>query len=218
MGKVAWDELYREMECRWGTRSDHVVSEYAALLPDGPVLDLGIGEGRNSLPLGAAGRRVDGVDISDVAIRRCVDRAKNAGIDFCGTVQDLRNVVIPSGEYSLIIAAWVLNFFRKSEVDRVLDGIKDGIADGGLVYIGAFTTSDPGYLKAKEESNEVEENTFYLPERDSHCHFFTRDSVLSLFSEFKLIHCSEGTALDTNSGNPHYHGFIQYVGQKCGNE
>ncbi len=210
-----WEEAYRSVKSLWGLEPDHALVDYATLIPKGPVLDLGIGEGRNALFFAKMGYGVEGVDISQTAIKRCVERAENANLKVRAEVGDLREVNIPLGRYSLIIAAWVLNFFRKTEVEGIINKIRNGLKKGGFVYTGVFSIDDPGYERAKKLLKAVEENTFYSSRRDSFMHYFTREEVLSLFAGFKVIYYAEGIELDIGHGKPHYHGFIVYMGQKC---
>lgn len=210
----AWEKAYRSVESLWGLKPDHILIEYASLVPKGKVLDLGIGEGRNSLFFAKMGYEVEGVDISQTAIERCIERAKNMNLKVKAEVRDLKEVDIPQGRYSLIIAAWVLNFFKKTEVEEISAKIKNGLKKDGFVYIGIFSLDDPGYERAKKILEVVEENTFYSPKRDSFIHYFTKDEILSLFADFKVIYYAQGTELDLDHGERHYHGFIMYMGQK----
>jgi SAM-dependent methyltransferase len=214
----AWEEAYRSVKSLWGLEPDHTLVDYATLIPKGAVLDLGMGEGRNALFFAKMGYEVEGVDISQTAIERCIERAENANLKVKAEVGDLREVDIPLGRYSLIIAAWVLNFFKKTEVEGIIKKIRNGLKKGGFVYIGVFSIDDPGYERARKLLEVVEENTFYSPRRGSFIHYFTREEVLSLFAGFKVIYYADGTELDLGHGEhsePHYHGFIVYMGQKC---
>lgn len=60
---------------------------------------------------------------------------------------DIRNFNISEGSYSLIIVSWVLNFFRKSEIDLIINNIKKGLKPNGIVYFTAFSTLDDYYIK-----------------------------------------------------------------------
>jgi tellurite methyltransferase len=75
--------------------------------------------------------------------------------------------------------------------------------------------ADPGYKRAKKSLEVVEENTFYSSQGNSFFHYFTREEVLSLFADLKVIYYAAGTGLDLSHGEPHYHGFIEYMEQKC---
>lgn len=210
----AWEKAYRSVESLWGLKPDHILIDYASLVPKGKVLDLGIGEGRNSLFFAKMGYEVEGVDISQTAIERCIERAKNTNLKLKAEVRNLKEIDIPEGTYSLIIAAWVLNFFKKTESEEIMRKINNGLKKDGFVYIGLFSLDDPGYERAKKRLEVVGENTFYSPKRDIFFHYFTEDEVLSLFADFKVIYYAKGTELDLAHGDPHYHGFIVYMGQK----
>ena len=215
MGSSAsWEEAYRSVESLWGLKPDRTLIEYAKAVPKGVILDLGIGEGRNALFFAKMGYEVEGADISQTAIERCLQRAETQNLKIKAEVKDLKEMEIAQGKYSLIIAAWVLNFLRKTEVDKIVNKIKDGLKKDGLVYVGTFSPSDPGYQRAKETLKEVEENTFYSEKRKSFIHYFTRNEIASLFKGFEIIYFVEGTGLDIEHGEPHYHGLIEYMGQR----
>lgn len=211
----SWEDAYRSVESLWGLKPDRTLTEYAKIVPEGVVLDLGIGEGRNALFFAKMGYEVEGVDLSQTAIERCLQRAEAQNLKVKAEVEDLKETEITQGKYTLIIAAWVLNFLRKTEVYKIVDKIKDGLKKDGLVYVGAFSPSDPGYQRAKKTLKEVEENTFYSEKRKSFIHYFTRNEIASLFNGFRIIYFVEGTGLDIEHGEPHYHGLIEYVGQRA---
>jgi len=210
----SWEEAYRDVESLWGLKPDRTLIEYAKIVPKGVVLDLGIGEGRNALFFAKMGYEVEGVDISQTAVERCVQRAETQKLRVKAEVKDLKEITIHPEEYSLIIAAWVLNFFRKTEVETIVNEIKNGLKKDGLVYLGVFSPSDPSYRQAKEGLKEVEENTFYSAKRNAYIHYFTRDEIQSLFRGFKAVYFIEGVGLDLDHGESHYHGLIEYLAQK----
>ena len=107
-----------------------------------------------------------------------------------------------------------IDFFKKHEAEEIVRKIKEGLKRGGLVYIAIFSLNDPGYEKAKNKLELVEENTFYSSRREYFIHYFKEDEFLSLFSDFKTVYHAKGTGLDLEHGEPHYHGFIEYMGQK----
>ena len=211
-----WEEMYKGHELLWGLEPDNTLVEYARLIPKGNVLDLGIGEGRNAFFFAKKGYVVEGVDISQKAIEKCRTWAKRAHLKIKAKVRDLRKIEIAQGKYSLIIAAWMLNFFKRKEVEEIVVKIKKGLKKDSFVYLVVFSPRDPSYKKNKQTLKMVEKNTFYSRKRKSYMYYLTKRDVLSLFKDFKVIYCVEGIALDISHGNkPHYHGVIIYMGQKC---
>ena len=212
----SWEDFYKGAESAWGEKPDRTLAEYANLVPEGKILDLGIGDGRNSFFFARLGYEVEGFDISQTAVRRCLERAKATKLKVKAAVGDLRTIAIPVESYSLIIAAWVLNFSKKSEAEEIIGKMKKGLMKNGLVYSAVFTTADPGYQRALKNLKAVEENTFYAPRLDSFMHYFNREEFVSLFADLKVVYCAEGTGLDLGHGEPHYHGFVEYLGQRSG--
>ena len=57
--KRNWDDIYRDVESLWDLRPSFDLVNYAPLIPGGYVLDLGAGEGSNSLFFAQRGFSVD---------------------------------------------------------------------------------------------------------------------------------------------------------------
>lgn len=209
-----WEQAYQQAQCLWGLKPDYLLREYVHLVPEGPVLDLGSGEGRNALFLAGLGYAVEGFDWSVTAITRCRERARKAGLTVDAQVKDLRELAILPEKYALILAISVINFFTLAEAARLLEQMAKGLAQGGLVYLSAFSPEDPAYRHCKNHYKELEPNTFYLPRRNTNFHFFPQEELLASFTNLKTIYYSAGTGLDLAHGKPHYHGYIAYIGQR----
>lgn len=209
-----WEKGYQNTKQLWSSNPDFRLMQYIDLVKKGNVLDLGIGEGRNSIPFASLGFDVDGVDSSQTAIDRCEDNF--AGLD--STVNlincDLKEYDIKKDNYTLIIAANVLNFFKKPEIAAMVQKIKAGLQEDGILYLTVFSTLEPKYITLKLNEKQVEENTFYIQERNSFVHYFTKEEIKEYFSEFELICLFEGVEYDTSHGAPHYHGGIDFMARK----
>lgn len=209
-----WEESYQKTNQLWSSNPDAKLMQYFDLIKRGNLLDLGIGEGRNALPFIFSGFNIDGVDISETAIKRCEEKfaKKDCTIDLI--ISDLRKYDIKKDNYTIIIAANVLNFFKKSEIDIIIRKIKEGLKEEGIVYLSVFSTLEQRYNSLKESNKQVEENTFYIDEKDSYVHFFTQEELNKYFLDFELICCCEGLEYDSNDGDPHYHGIIEFMARK----
>ena len=117
----AWEKAYRSVKSLWGLKPDHVLVDYGSLVPKGYILDLGMGEGRNAFFFAKMGYEVEGFDISQTAIERCIKMAKNENLKVKVEAKDLREVDVPKGRYSLIIAAWALIFSRNTKRKRLCE-------------------------------------------------------------------------------------------------
>lgn len=126
--KDYFEELYGKVECKWGLKPDFILTHFLDLIPKGTALDLGIGEGRNALFLAENGFEVEGIDISEAAVERCLRLAKERNISIKAYVSDIRDFKIQEEKYSLVLAAGAsLNFLKKSETKEVITRMKIGV-------------------------------------------------------------------------------------------
>lgn len=211
-----YDSLYQQNKPMWGDSTlDPVLKKYLSLFPKGNVLDLGIGEGQNSIPLSNLGFEVTGVDVSKQALSICQSRCPNLHL----VENDIRKFSIASSYYELILVRNVLHFLNKKDIADLVLSIQEGIASGGFVYICVFSTDDPSYLTLKNQSKvqSLGHNEFFLPDRDIYRSFFEKEELLSYFSGWKTILLTESYFLDVTPMGSHYHGVIHYLGQKDAN-
>lgn len=210
-----WFDLYRSIKERYGDEPEHKLIEYIDFIEKGKILDLGVGCGRNSLFLSELGFDVEAIDISDKNISNYLAKAKTLNLDVKASVIDIRDFDIVENEYSLIIVSWVLNFFKKDEIDLIISKIKKGLKPNGVVYFAAFSILDDYYIKNLDKSCD-EKNTLYLQEHNCYRYYYTdSDEVLELFKDLETISLNTGMILDIDKeiGN-HYHHIIEYLGRK----
>lgn len=207
-----WDELYKETECVWGLEPDCELKAFLKVIPKGKALDLGVGEGRNAFYLARNGFEVEGIDVSQEAVKRCNALAAEQGLTVQAKVVDLKEFHIAEGSYTCVICSYVLPFFKRSEAEAIIKQIKAGLADGGVAFVAAFTTEDPMYQRCLEVGlKEVEKNTFFSPKRQSHLLFFAKGELGELFSDLEIISYVEGYSLDLSHDEPHYHGWASVL-------
>lgn len=138
-----WDQAFRDDARPFGPPSAEVLELCARLPPCARVLDLGCGDGRNALPLAAAGHRVTGVDISKSGIEALRRRADAEGLEMEIVTADLRTFS-PAGLYDLVIAHGVLHLLPRPERDRLIRRVMHRTRAGGWNVMAVFTTAiDP---------------------------------------------------------------------------
>jgi 2-polyprenyl-3-methyl-5-hydroxy-6-metoxy-1,4-benzoquinol methylase len=209
-----WESVYQEVSCLFGLHPNATLVEYASLVPEGKVLDLGMGEGGNALFFAKRGYDVHGVDISATAVSRALEHARASSLHLNGEVADITDLTFQPNSYSLIIAAMVLQFFTKAVSEQIIERIRTGLKPSGIVFIAVFSTEDPSYERLRHSTVATEPTTFYVQKWESYVHYFTRDEILEQFATFNLIYSAQIKQLDLTHDEPHYHGIIVYIGQK----
>lgn len=80
MDSQDWDERYSTKELVWTGRANQFVEQNLADLKPGSAIDLGAGEGRNSVWLAARGWDVTAVDFSQVGLDKAVQLAADNNV------------------------------------------------------------------------------------------------------------------------------------------
>ena len=131
---VNYDKKYKENFPIYPAKLDCALKRYLNLIPGKEVLDLGIGQGRNSIPLVKLGFHVTGVDYST----KCLEICKNNCPELNLIQSDIRTFPIEKNKYDLISSRYVLHFFHKDDTYQIIKNIKENLKTNGLVYIHVF--------------------------------------------------------------------------------
>lgn len=209
---VDYDKRYKSNFPIFPAKFDWDLKRYLSLIPGKEVLDLGVGQGRNSIPLAELGFNVTGVDYSS----KCLEICKNTCSKLNLIQSDIRTFNIEKNKYDLISSRCVLHFFHKNDTSEIIKNIKDGLKTNGLVYIYVFSVEDPKLIKhsMSPDFEVLENNILHNKINDTYVSFFTKEEILELFSDFKTISISSEYSLDVGRDVPSYFGIIKYVGQK----
>lgn len=209
---VNYDKKYKGEFPIHPVKLDLDLKRYLNLLPGNEVLDLGIGQGRNSISLVELGYNVTGVDYST----KCLEICKNNCPKLNLIQSDIRAFPIEKNKYDLISSRCVLHFFHKDDTYKIIKNIKENLKSNGLVYISVFSLEDPKLIRHTNSPNFeiLENNIFHHTVNDTYVSFFAKNEILDLFSDFKTISIAEEYCLDLGGDTPHYSGIIKYIGQK----
>ncbi|MEO0325375.1 MAG: class I SAM-dependent methyltransferase [Myxococcota bacterium] len=101
-----WDERYSDVFASYGTEPNDFLREVAGRIPEGPVLCLAEGEGRNAVFLAAQGYAVTGVDQSEVGLANAARLAKERGVALTTVVADLCDYDLGEGHWAGIVSIW----------------------------------------------------------------------------------------------------------------
>ncbi len=211
--KTFWMQAYREVLENMKQAPNFKLIEYLSRIPRGPILDLGMGKGRHALFFAKLGRKVEGVDTSKLA-KGFSKVVEAEGLDFTYHRMDIREFKIPPRKYALIIAARIMQLFRKSDIEIIAERLQAGLKPKGIIYIFTFSVEDLQNVESWGESEKVEKNTYYLTKYNHHFHFFSKKEILGLFPKLKLRYYTEGLTFYRSKSHSQLRGVIQYVGQK----
>lgn len=138
-----WDERYADEAYMYGTEPNDFLREHAHLIPSGPVLCLGAGEGRNAVHLARHGYAVTAVDGSAVGLEKARKLAAEAGVSIETVHADLADFEIEPGAW-----AGIVNIFCHLPPDlreRVHRAAVEGLRPGGVFLLEGYTPEQLNY-------------------------------------------------------------------------
>jgi 2-polyprenyl-3-methyl-5-hydroxy-6-metoxy-1,4-benzoquinol methylase len=130
-----WEQFYGEREQVWSGRPNVVLVEEVEGMTPGTALDLGCGEGADSIWLAGQGWRVTGTDISQVALDRAAAHADDAGVaDHITWERHDLTRSIPTGPFDLV-SAHFLHSPVDDPRDAALRAAVAAVAPGGTLLV-----------------------------------------------------------------------------------
>ncbi|MBD3381559.1 MAG: methyltransferase domain-containing protein [candidate division Zixibacteria bacterium] len=174
----------------------------------GNALDLGCGDGRNSLFLAELGMKVIAVDQSKEGIEQLNKNALQHGLDqnVETFVDDVRNFVVPRNFFDLISAVTIFDHFPEGYLDSFLGEIHDGLKENGILFVKVHTVDDPGYNGDSGQASELSKAIQ---------HYFDNDELNRILKDkFDILDYEEYKTTDHTHGEPHQHAFAEAVARK----
>jgi len=144
-----------------------------AALAHGPILELGCGTGRITIPLASNGFKVTGLDVSEPMLRRARAKGSDEGVGVTWCRGDMREFAL-SERYALIFCPFgTFNHLRHDEVGQCLSLVRDHLLPEGNFALDTFGPGD--YGNSNDEDN--------IPHNDSGgFSSFTRSEIEGLLT------------------------------------
>ena len=167
--KIFWDKKYETEAYIFGKEPVGFLRDHIDLLPRGKALDIAMGEGRNAVFLAKNGFDVDGCDISEIAVKKALDLAKENNVKIHTFVADLETYKLPQNTYDVIACFYYLQ-------RDLVPQMKEALKPGGMIIYETYT------IENLELGFEGPKNKDYL---------LKPNELLDLFKDFKIIYYRE---------------------------
>ena len=169
-----WNTRYGDADYFYGTEPNDFLRENAHHLPDGPILCLADGEGRNSVFLASLGREVHSVDIAAAGVEKTRRLAVERGVTVHAEVGDLATFDLGQLKWAGIVSIFshLPSELRKDLHRRVVESLQPG----GVVILEAYTPDQIGRGTGGPQVEDL---------------LMTEKALRSEFAELELIHIQE---------------------------
>ncbi len=140
------------------------------------LLDLGCGDGEDSIFFSNKGLGVTAVDFSESGIDLLQKKSKKIKC----LLSDIRKINLPESSFDIVYSHLGLHYFTNKETDKIFEKIYKILSPGGLLFIKCKSVSDPLFGKGRK----IEEDMF---DSDHVRHFFSREYMKEKLQKFKII-------------------------------
>jgi tellurite methyltransferase len=187
-------EYARDPECYvFGTAPSDWAREIARLVrPGDAVLDLGCGEGRDSVFFAGLGAAVTGVDLSTDGLAKARRLARQRGVRVRWIEGDMTEA-LPAGRFDLIFSCGTIHYVPRAERRHLFRRLAAMSRPGGRQAHVVFTDRD-----VHEEKGEIVD-------------YFTAGELREAFVEWQVLRNGERVISCAQDGSVHGHSVEELV-------
>ncbi len=168
-----YEEAYKKDEYFWGVQPSSMCLKVLELMPPTrplSLLDIGCGEGKDSVFFARCGYNVSAFDISDAGIektKKLADKAKVYVDVFKANIWDFRL----ERKYDILFSSGVLHYIKPEMKEEIFSNYKSFTANGGINALHLFVT--------KPFINDV-------PGKQSHSQHWKSGELLTLYHDWYI--------------------------------
>jgi tellurite methyltransferase len=200
MSQPFWEAAYADFEAAvtFGKPAKELIELVDFLPESAKILDLGCGEGRNTLFLAEKGFNLEAVDISQNGIDKLNYLARRNGLSVKAIVQDMKNYRFES-EFDLIVAHGCLHLIERDNRQKLISAMKAHTKPGSYNVVAVFTDVLPPPDDLKE----------------FHVGLFKEGELFDLYRDWKIVSAQSYIFKDEHPGGiRHTHPINKIVARK----
>jgi len=187
-------KIYSESDVKFNSRPNAFLMEMVRGLNPGKALDVGMGQGRNSLFLAQQGWDVTGFDISETGISQALEQAEKLKVRIDARVQHSSDFDFGTERWDLVVLCYL-------DFRHLLERVRQSLKPGGVVILEYY----------HRDTRKMR----YLPEKRT----YASNELLQIFSDFRILHYEDVMAKpDWNFDGEEKQRLVRLMAQKNGDE
>lgn len=195
---IFWENSYRDKAVStFGGPSIEVYEMLPIIKHNSKILDLGCGEGRNSLFLAQHGCKATAVDISSSGIEKVKASAKSLGVDIKTKVCDLNDYIVDDN-YDIVLAHSSVHFLSNKKWKELLGDLKKRTNPGGVHSLTIFVET-PKYPVPEEIIKIGHKKSFSLGE------------LKDFYNDWEIIRYDAYLKQDKHPGIPIHSHYVEKI-------
>ena len=130
----SFDDEYDEKPEMFGHPYEELQDYFSRYPIRGTLLDLGCGQGRDSIFLARVGYQVTAVDSSKIGVKQMMDKAQSQGLEIDGIVSDAIDLKVGT-RFDVILFDMLLHGFEKPKQIELLKTFSNYLNERGIMCI-----------------------------------------------------------------------------------
>lgn len=149
-----WNERYQTEEFVYGQNpNDFLAFAIKQIKPEGRLLSLGEGEGRNAIFLAKSGFDVTALDLSEVGLAKALRLAEKEGVSIQTIVADLSIHTIPAESYDVVVSIFC---HLPPNLQKLVNAeIVNALKPGGFLILEGFSKEQLAFNSGGPRSSEM---------------------------------------------------------------
>lgn len=197
---MGYDKTYKDVKNVFGSEpEDILLKNFESINKAKPILDIGAGQGRNSIFLAENGYQVEALEPSIVAIETLNEISKEKKLSIQALHSGFENFHPQTDYYSAILVFGLIQILSRDNFAKLLSKLKEWTTEGSFIFITAFGTADASYKRYSTNWLPSSRNVF-TDRKGNYRRFLEPGEILYLFDGFEVFHHWEG------EGKEHHHG------------
>lgn len=193
MKKNFYNKKYKNNKFYWGKKPNFLIIQLKNILPPGStILDLGSGEGQNTIYLAKHGFQVTAIDLSKIGIEKTKQWAKKENLKIETKINNVINIIKSSKKFDAIIAINIIQFIPHDKIPYFIKRIKTKTKPNGFNIINTF-----------------------INHKNNQKYFFNKNDLTKYYSDWKIIKYQEKLGKwETHGEKLHRHYLVKLIAQK----
>ncbi|MBN1800124.1 MAG: methyltransferase domain-containing protein [Candidatus Lokiarchaeota archaeon] len=199
--KNMYDEKYNNQEYYWGKKPSQICYKVLNIYPPKrklKLLDIGCGEGRNSIFFARNGYEVTAFDLSNKGVEKTLEYAKKIGVKINAFQANLLEYKLDM-YYDILFSTGSLHYIPENLRNEILANYKEYTNINGLNVFSVFVNK-PFIPEA--------------PDAEDSARKWISGEIFTHYNDWEISYCTEEIFDCISSGIPHKHAINRMIAKK----